>query len=256
MLDNVKNLFISDVHLGSYYSKSDLLLDFLTKLKKQCDLENIYIVGDFVDGWKFKRNWSWNDQCNLLLRKLLSFVKGGTAIHWAIGNHDEFLRHYLTEFHEVSLGSIFIRDEFIHTTVSGKKYLIVHGDKFDFVTKYAKWLCIAGDISYEIILRINDFVNFTRRKFGWNHWSMSNAIKQKVKKATNFIGDFENFITKYAKDLECEGIVTGHIHTPCIKKVNDIDYLNCGDWMENCTAILELDSGEFLLYEYYKHGQS
>ena len=145
----LRSLFISDVHLGSRHAKTEYLLEFLKQVKRHTHLESLYIVGDFVDGWKLKRSWYWTDECSLILRKVLSFVKEGTRVYCVAGNHDEFLREFIHDFPTMEFGSIQIGDEFIHETADGRHLLVVHGDRFDLVTKYAKWLCHLGDFGYE-----------------------------------------------------------------------------------------------------------
>jgi len=249
-VNDVRALFISDVHLGSRHAQTNKFLDFLGLFKKHPP-KSIYIVGDFLDGWELKRNWYWTDQNTLVICNLLSFVKKGSQIFYVAGNHDEFLRSFMTE---LSFGSsITFEDEFIHETADGRQILVVHGDKFDMSVKYAKWLCHLGDIGYDILIHTNRFVNWCRRCVGfYKYWSLSKAVKGHVNQAVSFIwkhaaGDFENFLSKYAKDRQCDGVICGHIHTPAIKKINNIRYYNTGDWVETCSAIIETASGEIKL---------
>lgn len=245
----VRTLFFSDAHLGSRHSKSSDLLEYLREIKDVP--EKIYIIGDFIDGWKLKRNWCWNDDCNLVVRKLLGFVKKGSQIYYVIGNHDEFLRRFLPESERIDFGSVALSNEFVHVTANGKRLLVVHGDKFDVSIKYAKWLCFLGDWGYEFLLRMNGFVNFFRRILGFKFWSLSKAIKHKVKKAVNYVGDFELFLTKYCEEKRCSGVVCGHIHTADIKEINGYMYYNTGDWVESMTAIVEHEDGRMELI--HKH---
>lgn len=242
-MSKIANVFISDVHLGAYYSKTDKLLEFLIEIKKH-NIEKLYIVGDFIDGWKLKRNWYWDNNCNLIIRKILSMIKSGTEVYIVAGNHDEFFRDFIHEFKEIKLGSIHLGDEFIHVGKTGHTYLVLHGDRFDLVTKYAKWLCVVGDVGYSILLNLNAITNYFRKKFNLPYWSLSAAIKSRVKEATNYISDFEYYISKYATEKHCFGIIVGHIHAPDIRQIENVKYLNCGDWVENCTAIIEYDDGK------------
>jgi len=248
----MKNLFISDVHLGSKHSRTKELLDFLTQIK-DTPPEKLYIIGDFIDGWKLKRNWYWDNNSNLILRRILGFLRKGTEIYYVAGNHDDFLREFMEDFNILEFGSIHIGDEFIHETVKGENLLIVHGDMFDLVTRYAKWVSILGDIGYEILLRANTFVHWIRtRVFKMKHWSMSKAIKGGVKKAVNYVSDFEKVLGDYAEERECEGCICGHIHTPDMKRLeNGFLYCNTGDWVESCSAIIELEDGTLELKHYH-----
>lgn len=247
----IRSLFFSDVHLGSRHSKALELLEYLREIEEPP--ERIYIIGDFIDGWKLKSNWRWGDNCNLVIRKLLGFVKKGTRVYYAVGNHDEFLRRFLhSENERLDLGSIQLGNEFVHTTANGQKLLVVHGDKFDVSIKYARWLCFLGDWGYELLLRLNSFVNGIRWLFGYKKfWSLSKAIKHKVKQAVSYVGDFEKFLTKYCEDKKCDGVICGHIHTADIKEIDDVMYYNTGDWVESMTAIVEHEDGRLELI--HKH---
>jgi len=239
----IKTLFFSDTHLGSRHAKSAELLEYLKSLPEPP--EKIYIIGDFIDGWKLKTNWRWNDNCNLVVRKLLSFVKKGTKVHYAVGNHDEFLRSFLPpDTHQLEFGSISLANEFYHETANGKKLLVVHGDMFDVSIKYARWLCFLGDWGYELLLRANGFINYIRWIFGYKKfWSLSKAVKHKVKKSVNYVGDFETLLTKYCESKDCSGVICGHIHTAKIKNIDGYMYYNTGDWVESMTAIVEHEDG-------------
>jgi UDP-2,3-diacylglucosamine pyrophosphatase LpxH len=247
----LKSVFISDVHLGSRHSHASELLEFLS-LVKNCAPEKFYIVGDFIDGWKLKRNWYWDDNASLIVRKILSLIRRETEIFWVAGNHDEFIREFIDDFRLFNFGHIHLGNEFIHET-NDKKFLVVHGDMFDLVTSYAKWLCWLGDIGYDILLYMNRFINGFRRIFKMPHWSLSKAIKYNVKKAVNYVSDFERVMIRYARDRDCAGCICGHIHTAANTTLEDgFIYLNSGDWMESCTAILEDMDGNFKLYHHHE----
>ena len=250
---NIKTLFISDVHLGSEFSASNDLLEFLSKVKQESPPEKIYIVGDFIDGWKLKRNWFWDDNCNLVVRKLLSFIRRDTQIFWVSGNHDEFLKGFIEDFHLIDFGHIHIGNEFLHTTVNGEKFLVTHGDMFDMVAKYAKWLCKLGGIGYEILLRANKFINWARKILGLKRWSLSKAIKRNVKKACSFMSDFEECLKSYAKEKDCQGVICGHIHSAALKTEDGFTYVNTGDWVESCTAVYEDHEGILHMYNHHCH---
>jgi UDP-2,3-diacylglucosamine pyrophosphatase LpxH len=247
-LKKLHSVWISDTHLGSCFSRSKELLEFL-KLIKEYEPRYLYLVGDFIDGWKLQRSWYWDDNCNLIIRKILSMVKHGTIVYWIAGNHDEFMRNFM---HDTNLGSIHLGDEFVHTCIDGRKLLVVHGDKFDiaFTMKYTKWLCKLGDIGYGYLIRMNKCINNFRKLFGLKYWSFSQAIKSTVKQATSYIGGFETILANYAKEKELQGVVAGHIHCPTIKTIDGVTYYNCGDWVENCTAILEYHDGKIELYNH------
>lgn len=248
---DMRTLFISDVHLGSRHASTGELLAFLDRVKNESPPEKIYIIGDFIDGWKLKRNWFWDDQASLVIRKLLSFIRRDTQIYWVAGNHDEFLRTFIEDFHLMNFGHIHFGNEFEHVTADGRKLLVVHGDVFDMVSKYAKWLCKLGDIGYSLLLWGNKVINRCRKLFRMRHWSLSKAIKSNVKKACNFISDFETCLSSYAKEKDCHGVVCGHIHTAALTELPDgFIYANSGDWVESCTAIYEDREGRLHLYNH------
>ncbi|MCU0959458.1 MAG: UDP-2,3-diacylglucosamine diphosphatase [Pirellulaceae bacterium] len=252
---NVRTLFLSDVHLGSRHAQTARLLDFLKWIKRHARPERIYIVGDFIDGWKLRRSWYWTDDCNLILRKLLSLVKDGTEVYYLAGNHDEFLREFMRDFPLLEFGSVHVGDEFIHETADGRRLLVLHGDRFDLVAKCARWLYHLGDVGYELLLRLNPLVNFLRRILRRkDYWSLSKAVKHNVKQACNYMGDFERFLAAYARERGCAGCVCGHIHTAAIRPLDDdFLYVNTGDWIESCTAVLEDAAGNLTLYHYGDH---
>lgn len=243
----IRTLFISDVHLGSRYAKAVELLEFLRQIES---VETIYIIGDFIDAWKLKNGWSWNTDCTLVIRKLLGFVKHGATINYIAGNHDEFLRHFIDDYQDLDFDGINVLDECIHITARGDKYLVLHGDKFDVSVKHAKWLCFLGDNWYDWLLQLNTLVSVVRKLFGLKqYWSLSKAIKRQVKKAVNYVGDFETFLTKYAIENDCKGVICGHIHTADMCNKNNIHYCNTGDWVESMSAIIEWEDGSFELIQ-------
>ncbi|MCZ4272657.1 UDP-2,3-diacylglucosamine diphosphatase [Maritalea porphyrae] len=236
---HVKALFISDVHLGMKTIRVDQLLDFL-----RCyDAETIYLVGDIIDGWRLQKNWRWPATYNILLQKLLRKARKGARIVYLPGNHDEYLRNYLgTHF-----GDIEIVDRTIHHGVDGKRYLVIHGDQFDVVVLHAKWLAHLGDWAYNAALRLNIGINFIRRKMGFGYWSLSAWAKHKVKNAVSFIGRYEEALALEAKRSGVDGVICGHIHHADIHDDYGTRYINTGDWVESCTAIVEHHDGEFEL---------
>lgn len=240
----IRTLFLSDVHLGSRHAKTKYLLDYLSKIKRP---DKIYLIGDFIDGWKVK---GWDNDCNLIIRKLLEFVRKGTKIHYIAGNHDDFLRKFIHDHPVLDLGSIYLADEDVHETVDGRKLLITHGDMFDLVSQH-RWLCKIGNVGYNFLISLNSFLHYIRSKLGFSHyWSLSKAIKHKVKQACQFISNFEEHLTHHAREKGCNGVVCGHIHSAMIREKDGFLYCNTGDWVESCTAIIEDKHGRILLQTY------
>lgn len=228
---NYKTIFISDIHLGSKACQATLLLDFL----KHNDSEKLYLVGDIVDGWRLKRKWFWPQSHNDVVQKILRKARKGTEIIYVPGNHDEGLRRYIgTHF-----GGIEVKPTDIYEAVNGKKYLVIHGDNFDNVMLYARWLAYIGDHAYDLVLRLNTVFNALRRLMGLRYWSLSSYLKIKVKNAVQFISEFEQVIVKEAHKSGVQGVICGHIHHAEMKQYGDITYMNDGDWVESCTALVE-----------------
>jgi UDP-2,3-diacylglucosamine pyrophosphatase LpxH len=239
-MKTVRSIFISDAHLGCRYTHAEALLAFLRNHQPQY----LYIVGDFIDGWRLKRSWYWSDTYTYLLKRIVDLMKRGTRVYYTPGNHDEFLRSFTESF-----GSVHLADEFVHVTADQRRLLVTHGDKFDAVVLNARWLSLLGDVGYNLLLGINIVFNALRRRLGFGYWSLSAAIKRRVKQATSYIGNFEDVVTRYAAQQGCSGVVCGHIHTPRIGSHGGIDYYNTGDWVESCTALVEYSDGSFeLLY--------
>ncbi|MGQ0636963.1 MAG: UDP-2,3-diacylglucosamine diphosphatase [Planctomycetaceae bacterium] len=239
-MKTIRSIFISDAHLGCKYTHAEALLAFLKNHQPQY----LYIVGDFIDGWRLKKSWYWNDVYTFLLRRIVGMMRRGTRVYYTPGNHDEFLRDFAENF-----GSVQLADEFVHRTADGREILVTHGDRFDAVVLNHRWLTLLGDTGYNLLLAANVVFNALRRRLGFGYWSLSAAVKRRVKQATSYIGRFEDVVTRYAAQHGCSGVVCGHIHTPAISEVNGVAYYNTGDWVESCTALVEYSDGEFeLLY--------
>ncbi len=228
---NFKTIFISDIHLGSKACQAELLLEFM----KYHDSEELYLVGDIVDGWRLKRKWYWPQSHNDVVQKILRKARKGTKVIYVPGNHDEGLRRYIgTHF-----GGIEVKPTDIYEAVNGDKYLVLHGDNFDNVMLYARWLAYIGDHAYDFVLRLNTVFNALRRVMGLRYWSLSSFLKIKVKNAVQFISEFERVIVKEAEKADVQGVICGHIHHAEMKQYGDIIYMNDGDWVESCTALVE-----------------
>lgn len=232
-----RTVFISDIHLGMRNCQSDLVLDFL----KHIDADTYYLVGDIVDFWKVRRGTFWPQSHNDVLQKLMRKARKGSRLIYIPGNHDEGLRDYCG----MNFGSIEIRRDAVHTTADGKRYCVLHGDEFDVIVRYARWLALLGDRSYDFALALNIPLNYCRRVLGLGHWSLANYLKQRVKSAVNFIGEFEEALAHEAERRKVEGLICGHIHHANDRQIGPVHYLNCGDWVESCTAIGERADGTF-----------
>ena len=243
-----RTIWISDVHLGTRACKAELLLDFL----RRTESDTLYLVGDIVDGWRLKKNWYWPQEHNDVVQKLLRKGRKGTKIFYIPGNHDEFGRQFCGE----EFGNISVMDERIHETASGRRFLVIHGDQFDVVVRHAKWLAHIGDKAYVMLLAMNTVVNAVRRRMGFPYWSLSAYLKHRTKKAVEFVGRFQRAMSDEARRREVDGVICGHVHTAEMRDMLGVLYVNDGDWVESCTALVEHYNGELELVNWLDYVKS
>tara|TARA_E500000075_G_scaffold22259_1_gene18972 strand:+ start:1170 stop:1994 length:825 start_codon:yes stop_codon:yes gene_type:complete len=234
-----RTIFISDFHLGSKGCQSSMLLDFLRNTRS----DYLYLVGDIIDGWRLKNKWFWPQEHNDVVQKILRKARHGTKVYYVSGNHDELVRKFVP----INLGEVNIVNEVIHITADNKKLLILHGDKFDAIIRVAPWLAHLGDYAYDFALWINVTLNKIRKTLGYKYWSLSKFLKLKVKKAVSYINRYEEVVANYAYKKNMDGVVCGHIHHASDKIIGDVHYYNDGDWVENCSALVEHFDGKLEL---------
>lgn len=237
-----RTVWISDIHLGTRGCNAAMLLDFLASI----ECETLYLVGDIVDGWRLSKGWYWPDAHNEVIRRVLKMAHRGTRVILIAGNHDEMLRPYAG----MSFGGVELALDTIHETADGRRLLVTHGDGFDGVVLYARWLAFLGDKAYSVLLRANVWVNMIRRQFKMPYWSLSSYLKKRVKNAVQFVCDFEEAVAHAARDLGVDGVVCGHIHCAEIRQIGDITYYNDGDWVESCTALVEDKAGQISIVDW------
>ncbi len=238
----VRTIWISDIHLGTRGCNAELLLDFL----RAHECETLYLVGDIVDGWRLRKGWYWPEAHNEVVRRVLKMAHRGTRVVLIAGNHDEMLRPYAG----MSFGGVEIALDAIHTTADGRKLLITHGDAFDVVVLYHKWLAFLGDQAYTLLLQANIVLNRARRRLKLPYWSLSSYLKKRVKNAVAYVGEFEEAVAHAARDRHVDGVVCGHIHCAEIRQIDDITYMNDGDWVESCTALAETFDGQIAIIDW------
>ena len=239
---SVRALFLSDLHLGTKGCQAEKLLEFL----RIHDADLIYLVGDIVDGWQLKSGWYWPQAHTDAVQKLLRKARKGARIIYIPGNHDEFLR----DFYGTHFGGIEVVESTIHTTADGRRFLVIHGDLFDVVIRHARWLALLGDKAYDLAISLNTLFNKIRRALGLPYWSLSQWLKLKVKNAVNFIGEFEHPLSTEAMRHGVNGVICGHIHHAVIRQRGGLTYVNCGDWVESCTAVVEHFDGRFEIIDW------
>jgi UDP-2,3-diacylglucosamine pyrophosphatase LpxH len=244
---NYKTIILSDIHLGTKFSQAEKLLDFM----KEHECEDFILVGDIIDGWAIKRRFKWPQSHSDVIQKILRKARKGTKVHYITGNHDEFLRPFLP----LTFGdNIEIKNEMTYTALNGKRYFITHGDLFDTITMTKRWLAVLGDVGYDLLLHLNHTLNFIRKTIGYNrYWSLSKYVKDNVKSSVSFISGFETMLAKHAKRKKFDGVICGHIHKAEMRQIGSIEYLNAGDWVESCTALVETLEGEWQIITWIEH---
>ena len=237
-------IFISDVHLGTRGCRAEFLADFLSRVS----CEKLYLVGDIIDGWRLRKSWFWDARHDEVLRLILRHARGGAEVTYIPGNHDEMFRDWLPLGLEI--GGIKLRKEAVHVTADNRRLLVMHGDEFDSVVRYAKFLALLGDSAYTVALVVNHWFNVVRRRLGYPYWSLSVWLKRQVKEAVKAVDRFETALAGEARRRGLDGVVCGHIHHAEMREVNGILYLNDGDWVESCTALVEHMDGRLELIDW------
>ena len=239
----VRSVFISDVHLGTRACQAERLLDFL----REHPAQHLYLVGDIIDFWSMSRSIHWSAAQNTVIQKVLRRARHNELVILVPGNHDEALRDYC----ETAFGDIRLEREFIHVTADGRRLLLVHGDDFDQVTRYHRWVAILGDVAYNLLVRVNGWLSWARRMLGIaGYWSLAGYAKRQVKTALQFIFDFEDSVIHHVRERGLDGVICGHIHWAALKEVDGVVYANCGDWVDSCTAIVEHEDGRLELVDW------
>lgn len=238
----VRTIILSDVHLGTAECKVREVNHFLRHTR----CEKLILNGDIIDAWQLKRGGQWNKSHTRFIRIILKKLeKRGTEVVYLRGNHDDVLSSFLP----LDFEGLRIVEDYIHESPKGR-YLVLHGDVFDTITKNFVFLAHLGDWGYRMLLKINRLYNAWRAWRGLEYWSLSRAIKARVKEAVSHVSNFEDHIAQLAKERDCTGVMCGHIHTAADKMIGDIHYLNSGDWVESLTAIVEHWDGRFELVDF------
>ncbi|MDZ7749173.1 MAG: UDP-2,3-diacylglucosamine diphosphatase [Halofilum sp. (in: g-proteobacteria)] len=238
---SVRTIWISDTHLGFPGANAAALLDFLHGVR----CEHLYLVGDIIDFWALRRRRHWPQTCNNLIRTVLGMAKHGTRVVYLPGNHDDAIRQY----DGLTLGNIAIHEKLVHETADGRRLLVLHGDQFDSVVVSSRLVGLVGSRAYAGLLNLNRLVNWGRARLGMEYWSLAAAAKQKVKKAASYVANFERAIAYEARHQQVDGLVCGHIHRAELTWMDGVLYVNCGDWVESTTALVEHHDGTLELWQ-------
>jgi UDP-2,3-diacylglucosamine pyrophosphatase LpxH len=242
-MPHVRSIFISDIHLGTRACQAERLLDFL----REYSAEYLYLLGDIIDFWSMARSVHWAAAHNTVVQKVLRRARHGEKIIFIPGNHDEVLREYVG----TAFGDILLLDHAIHVTADGRRFLLTHGDEFDQVTRYHRWIAVYGDYFYNLLVAANVRLSWIRRRLGRpGYWSLATYAKRRVKSALQFVFDFEDSVIRDVRLRGLEGVICGHIHCAAIKTVGGLTYVNCGDWVDSCTGIVEHLDGQLELVDW------
>ncbi|SMP65690.1 UDP-2,3-diacylglucosamine pyrophosphatase LpxH [Neorhodopirellula lusitana] len=245
----VRTLFISDTHLGCRYSRPDALYHFLGQYRP----DQLFLVGDVVDGWKLSRRWHWQPIYNRILDRLREMMGCGTQITYLPGNHDALFRNPL---HRRLLTDhckdLVISDEVVFKAADGRRFLVTHGDRFDWFETNAVWLSKLLMRTYDPLLGISRW----RHRFGGspsgNPYAICNRLKRQTKSIAKFVSAFQQQLITHAERVGCDGIICGHLHSPTIAQSDSVIYCNTGDWVENCTGLIERFDGTLELHSHYQ----
>jgi UDP-2,3-diacylglucosamine pyrophosphatase LpxH len=239
----VELVVLSDIHLGTFGCHAEELLRYLKSIKPG----RVILNGDIIDMWQFSKRY-WPATHMQVIKHITGLLTRNTKVTYLTGNHDEMLRR----FAGFKLGSFRIDNKAV-VSIQGKKAWFFHGDVFDVTMKHSRWLARCGALGYDTLILLNTFVNACLKAVGREKISLSKRVKDSVKSAIRFIGDFEQTAAEIAIDSGYDYVVCGHIHKPEIKKIctgkGEVMYLNSGDWVENLTA-LEYDGKEWRIYRY------
>lgn len=231
-MPTVRAIFVSDVHLGTRACQAERLLDFL----REYDSEYLYLLGDVVDFWAMSRSIHWARSHNTVVQKVLRRARQGGKVFFIPGNHDEALREYVG----IAFGDIQVESEWVHESIDGRRYWLIHGDEYDQVTRHHRWVAVLGDVAYNALVRINLTLSRLRRMLRISgYWSLASYAKQKVKRAVSFIFEFEDAVAHAAQQRGVDGVICGHIHWAADRRIGTVRYMNCGDWVDTCSAIVE-----------------
>ncbi|MEM9827934.1 MAG: UDP-2,3-diacylglucosamine diphosphatase [Planctomycetota bacterium] len=257
---SVRTLFISDVHVGCKHARVRECLDFLRGFRP----ETLYLVGDFIDAWMLGKRWHWTEHCDALMALVRDWTRQGIRIRYVPGNHDAFLRHPLyRSWLPEAFANVELENEFRFESKAGMRYLVTHGDQFDFVENRAQWMSKALTPIYSGLLSVNRSLSRVRRvrhsvvdPSAGNPYAACLAIKNRAKQAVRFLSRYETALARHARSNQCEGVICGHIHQPVIRRQRiegeSIVYCNTGDWVENCSALIEEHDGHLHLHRTYR----
>ena len=246
--DNIhcRSIWISDVHLGSRHSKAAELLQLFERI----EFETLYLVGDIVDLLAMKRRVHWPNTHNKVLREIMKLSRRkGSRVIYVPGNHDYAFRTLVGG----ALGDMDIKRSVEHVTACGRRLLVMHGDELDYAVRYSKLNRVLGDFAYGALMGANHWVVVLRRLLGWRYWSLAGWVKSHVSQASAAIAAYQDAALRMAREQGFDGVICGHLHYPSLHERDGLIYANDGDWVENCSALIEDKSGQLRLLRGISH---
>lgn len=240
-------VFISDVHLGTADCKAEYLLAFLD----QIETDRLYLVGDIVDLLAMRKRMAFTPEHEEVIASFMRLAASGCDVIYIPGNHDSALRRFCGQ----TWAGIQIQRRAEHVTLDGRRFLVSHGDEFDSVLQFSTWLTHVGDLSHDLLVRLNTVLNAGRRYLKLPYWSFASYVKGRIGKAAEFIHLFEGVAARHASNQPVDGFICGHIHHGAMRYEHGILYCNDGDWVDHCTALVETLNGELMLMHSSDHQQ-
>lgn len=239
----IRSLFLSDLHLGFRHSQTDALLQFLRSQQP----DYLYLIGDFIDGWCVGRRWSWPPACSEIVGRILELSRSGTLVRLAVGNHDALLRHPLIQHLMLETGLCEVAEEYQHQLADGRRFLILHGDRFDSCERLHPIASWTVERLYELLLRSNTVWSRLTNAVPHGPASFAARLKALLGISAGHLRRIRELIIRHARWRGCHGVICGHIHEPMTVDVHGLTYCNTGDWVENCTALIEDSEGRLQL---------
>ncbi len=161
------------------------------------------------------------------------------------GNHDDVFRAWCGSDRR----GVRIEREAVHFALDGRRILIRHGDEVDPTLHEPGVLTRFSDRVYDVLLGMDRPINRINRILDLDRWSLATAVKRRIPQIRNFVPYYRRAMARRAAMAGADAIVCGHIHRPGITNVDGILYMNDGDWLEHCTALVEGMDGRFQVLE-------
>lgn len=240
-MNHYRAIFISDLHLGYGRSQSDAISSFL----EHHESDDLYLVGDVIDLQRMTDRVRWPEDSTRVVDQVMSKSENGTRVHYVIGNHDETLRRFLEQ--GLSFGHIPFSNHVDHTGLDRNRYLVIHGDQVENPMRgRMSWpLMFVCHKGYIALLNLNSASGWILSRFGLKGVNFVAFIRRHSRLAQSFTRTFEESMAEYARERGYDGVVCGHIHSPQMRTIDGIEYRNCGDWLENCSAVVEHHDGRW-----------